>query len=149
MPNTHDVFSIGIDAMEERSFDCGSNEAGNETSNEGDSGILTSIAHRGEEATIGLGPSLLWPNQPLWQNKYCELLNDDFSFHERTMIQVCLSDEARNNDILGDTGVDVIFVLEHKTIQMTMMCWRLTHARLENGQLLSKIVSLYSEAIEL
>jgi len=65
MPNIHDVFSIGIDAREDKSFDCGSNEAGDETSNEGDGGISTDATQRREEVTTGFGPSLPYPDQPL------------------------------------------------------------------------------------
>jgi len=88
MPNIHDVFSIGIDAREDKSFDSGGNEASNEASNEGDGGIDASVAQRGEEVTTRFGLGLLWNDYPLWQNKYCKLLNDDFSFFGRAMVQV-------------------------------------------------------------
>jgi hypothetical protein len=65
------------------------------------------------------------------------------------MIQVCLPDEACDENVLGDTDVGVMFVSEHKSLQMTTMCWLLSHMRLEGGRLLSDIVMLCSEVAQM
>jgi hypothetical protein len=47
--------------------------------------------------------------------------------------------------VLGDTDVGVMYVSENNDLQMTTMCWPLTHVRLEGGRLLSEIILFYSE----
>ncbi|KAG0567459.1 hypothetical protein KC19_7G136300 [Ceratodon purpureus] len=87
--------------------------------------------------------SYLDPN--LWRNRYVELLNHDLSVRGRAMIQVCLSDEACDDEVLGDTEVGVLFVSEDDHLQMTTLRWSLTHTRLEGGHLLSDIITYCSE----
>jgi hypothetical protein len=60
--------------------------------------------------------------------------------HGRTFIQVCLPDKPFDEDVLGDTDVDVMYVSENNNLQMTTMCWPLTHVQLEGGRLLSEII---------
>ena len=88
-------------------------------------------------------------NRPLWKNQYCKLLNDDFSFFRRAMIQVCLPNEACDHGVLGDSNVEVMFVSDNEALQMTTMRLRLSHTRLEGGRLLSEIITLCSEATQM
>jgi hypothetical protein len=81
-----------------------------------------------------------YPDRPLWRGKYCLLFNEDFSVHGRSVIQVCLSDEPFDKDVLGDTDVGVIYVSENDDFQMTTMRWPLMHFRLQGGRLLSEII---------
>jgi hypothetical protein len=81
----------------------------------------------------------------LWKQKYCLLLNDDFSGHGRAFIQVCLPDEPFDEDILGDTDVGVMYVSENSDLQMIPMCWPLTHVQLEGGRMLSEIILFCSK----
>jgi hypothetical protein len=81
----------------------------------------------------------------MWGGKYCLLLNDDFSVYGCTFIQVCLPDDPFDEDVLGDTDVDIIYVFENNDLQMTTMRWPLTHVRLEGGRLLLEIILFYSE----
>jgi hypothetical protein len=89
--------------------------------------------------------ALPYPDRPLWRGKYCLLLNEDFSVHNRAFIQVCLLDEPFDEDVLGDTDVGIMYVSENNDLRMTTMRWLLTHIRLEGGRLLSEIILFYSE----
>lgn len=85
---------------------------------------------------------------PLWRNKYCELLNEDFSLFRKAIIQVCLPDEACDENLFSDTDVGVMFVSEHNSLQLTTMRWPLSRNQLEGGELLSNIVILCSTATQ-
>lgn len=67
----------------------------------------------------------------------------------RARIQVCLLDETCHKNILKDRDVGVIFVFEHETLIMTTMCWPLSYTRLQGGQLLFDIVTLYIDVVHL
>ena len=65
--------------------------------------------------------------------------------HGWTFIQVCLPNEPFDEDVLGDTDVGVMYVLENNDLQMTTMHWPLMHVRLEGGHLLFEIILFYYE----
>ena len=120
----------------------------NDVSKQGESDVETDDHCWGPDSgTSGIPstPDASYPDRHLWRNRYVELLNDDLSVRGRAMIQVCLPDEACDDEVLGDTEVGVLFVSEDDHLQMTTLRWRLTHTRLEGGHLLSDIITYCSE----
>lgn len=90
---------------------------------------------------------LPYPNLFIWKKKkYCELLNKDFSFFGRAVIQVCTPDKACNKNVIGDTDVGVMFVSKHKSPQMTTILWPLLRTRLKGGRHLLDIIILCFDA---
>ena len=84
------------------------------------------------------------PHRPLWRGRICYLLNDDLSIFGKAKIMVCLPDEPFDEENLGDTDAGVLF-LSDGDLQMTSFRWPLARVRLEEGRLLSKIVTWCSE----
>ena len=66
------------------------------------------------------------------------------SFLGRAKIVVCLPDEPFDEENLGDTNANVLFLSEGD-LQMTSFRWPLAQARLEGGRLLSEIVTWCSK----
>ena len=50
------------------------------------------------------------PDRPLWRGRICYLLNDDLSILGKAKIVVCLPDEPFDEENLGDTDVEVLFL---------------------------------------
>ena len=84
------------------------------------------------------------PDRPLWRGRICYLLNDDLSIPGKAKIVVCLPDEPFDEENLGDTDVEVLF-LSDGDLQMTSFHWPLALVRLDGGRLLSEIVTWCSE----
>jgi hypothetical protein len=75
------------------------------------------LSHQGNRGAGHLGAgvhedgsagALPYPDKPLWRRKYCLLLNEDFSVHDRAFIQICLPDEPFDEDVLEDTDVGIM-----------------------------------------
>ena len=62
----------------------------------------------------------------------------------KAKIVVCLPDEPFDEENLGDTDAGVLFLLDGD-LQMTSFHWLLAQVRLEEGRLLSEIVTWCSE----
>ena len=84
------------------------------------------------------------PDRPLWRGRICYLLNDDLSILRKAKIMVCLPDEPFDEENLGDTNVEVLF-LSDGDLQMTSFRWPLVQVWLDGGRLLSEIVTWCSE----
>jgi len=68
-----------VDAHDIEPYHSGSIEACNKFVDEVAGNLPSNVAQSSSNSSTGFGSSLPWPNRPLWRNKYCELLNDDFS----------------------------------------------------------------------
>ena len=53
-----------------------------------------------------------YPDRSLWRGRICDLLNDDLSILGKAKIVVCLLDEPFDEKNLGDTDVEVLFLLD-------------------------------------
>ena len=84
------------------------------------------------------------PDRPLWRGKICDLLNDDLSFFGKAKILICLPNKPFDEENLGDTDAGVLF-LSNGDLQITSFRWPLGQVRLEEGRLLSEIVTWCSE----
>ena len=80
------------------------------------------------------------PDRPLWRGRICYLLNDDLSILGKAKIVVCLPDESFDEENLEDTDAGVLF-LSDGDLQMTSFRWPLAQVWLEEGSLLSEIVT--------
>ncbi|KAG0594344.1 hypothetical protein M758_UG068900 [Ceratodon purpureus] len=119
-----------------------------DVSEQGESDVDTDDHSGGPESeTSGTSstPDASYLDCHLKRNQYVELLNDDLSVRGRAMIQVCLPDEACDDEVLGDIEVGVLFVSEDDHLQMTTLRWCLTYTCLEGGHLLSDIITYCSE----
>ena len=83
-------------------------------------------------------------DRPLWRGRICYILNDNLSILGKAKIVVCLPDEPFDEENLGDTDVGVLF-LSDGDLQMTSFRWPLAQVRLDEGRLLSEIVTWCSE----
>lgn len=72
-------------------------------------------------------------DRPLWRNKYCKLLNKDFSLLRRAMILVCLPNQACDEHVLDDRDVGVMFMSKHESLQMTTIRWPYLQRGLKAG----------------
>ena len=81
-----------------------------------------------------------YPDRPLWRGRICDLLNDDLSVLGKAKILVCLSNEPFDEENLGDTDAEVLF-LSDGDLQITSFHWPLAQVRLEGGRLLLEIVT--------
>lgn len=82
MPNVNN----SIDAHNVGPYHFFSIEGCNKFVNEGAGSIAFDVSQSGPNSGRGFGFGLPWLNRPLQRNKYCELLNDDFSVLEIAMI---------------------------------------------------------------
>ena len=83
-------------------------------------------------------------DRPLWRGRICDLLNDDLSVLGKTKIVVYFPNEPFDEENLGDTDAGVLF-LSDGDLQMTLFHWPLAQVQLEEGRLLSEIVTWCSE----
>ena len=90
---------------------------------------------------------IVYLNRPLWRGRICDLLNDDLTFFRKAKIIVCLLDKPFDEENLEDTDVGILFLLDGD-LQMTLFWWLLTQLRLEEGRLLSEIVTWCFEHAE-
>lgn len=61
------------------------------------------------------------------------MLNEDFSFFDQGSGSSVVSEEACNENVIGDTDVGVMFVSKHKSLQMTTMRWPLSQSLRETS----------------
>ena len=84
------------------------------------------------------------PDRPLWRGRICYIVNDNLSILRKAKIMVCLPDEPFDEENLGNTDAEVLF-LSDGDLQMTSFRWPLAQVRLEGERLLSEIVTWCSE----
>ena len=82
----------------------------------------------------------IYPDQPLWRGKICDLLNDDLTVPGKAKIVVCLPDEPFDEENLEGINIGVLY-LSGGDLQMMSFRWPLAQVRLEGRRLLSKIVT--------